>query len=184
MAFTQPVKTDSFANFRGKFENTEFVCNETLAFAETGGKLLLRELQLVQKGFIAFGLFKIIQILTLKVFNNGHQCGIGVNRGVVNYTERFFRPKAPQRTQTAFTGDKLVCFAVFANDKGLNQSDLPNGLCKLGYAFVIKGFSRLSRVRNDGIQCQFNKLAFCLGRLCACCSAFFVFQKIKQCHIE
>lgn len=134
-------------------------------------------LQLVQKGFIAFGLFKIIQILTLKVFNNSHQCGIGVNRGVVNYTERFFRPKAPQRTQTAFTGDKLVCFAVFANDKGLDQSDLPNGLCKLGYAFVIKGFSRLSRVRNDGIQCQFNKLAFCLGRLCACCSAFLSFRK-------
>ena len=81
MAFAEGIAVYRLARFGREAEHTELIGNKALALAETIRKLILSEIETINKGFITFRLLKEIEILALEVLDDCHESRIG-GRGV------------------------------------------------------------------------------------------------------
>ena len=159
MAFAEGIAVYRLARFGREAEHTELIGNKALALAETIRKLILSEIETINKGFITFRLLKEIEILALEVLDDCHESRIGGRGVALDDAGNGLPAEHANRAQTAFACDKLIAAFRLSHDKGLNEADLLDGTGKLRYAFIIKALSRLVGIRKYFGNGQLRKLS-------------------------
>jgi hypothetical protein len=134
-----------------KLEKPKRVGNGGAVLTRAFCNLFLREMKLIGETLECVGLLDWVEVLALKVFNQGHLKSHGV-RHVPNHNRNAGETGLLSCTPATFAGDELVAGSNSADDERLDDSAGLNRPRKFVERFFAEAGSRLIRARIDQVD--------------------------------
>jgi len=134
-----------------EFEQPERVGNHGAAFADFEGDLLLCELELLDQLRVTLGFLHRVEVLALQILDQG-QLEHGAVVGFPHDDGHLGQAQKLGCAPAALTRDEFEMAVAFADDQGLNDALLADGISELAQRFRRKVLSRLQRAGADAVE--------------------------------
>lgn len=137
--------SDEFTDVFCQAEQAKSVCDGDAASSDALCGFFVRHAVVFREVSVGFGFFQGVEVFSLDVFDERECEGFAVG-DITNNHGDFFESGALCGAESSLASDEAEAVVVDgADDEGLNDAGLLNGLCELLEGLFLKVLSRLSR---------------------------------------